>query len=38
VLLDTSYTAEEADQEQPPLAQLRADLIAEYPPVGPIFA
>jgi 5-methylthioadenosine/S-adenosylhomocysteine deaminase len=38
VLLDTSYTAEEADQEQPPLAQLRADLTAEYPPVGPIFA
>jgi 5-methylthioadenosine/S-adenosylhomocysteine deaminase len=38
VLLDTSYTAEEADQGQPPLAQLRADLIAEYPPVGPIFA
>ena len=38
VLLDTSYTAEEADQGQPPLAQLRADLVAEYPPVGPIFA
>jgi 5-methylthioadenosine/S-adenosylhomocysteine deaminase len=38
VLLDTTYTAEAADQEQPPLAQLRADLTAEYPPVGPIFA
>jgi 5-methylthioadenosine/S-adenosylhomocysteine deaminase len=38
VLLDSSYAAEEADEEQPPLAQLRADLINEYPPVGPIFA
>jgi 5-methylthioadenosine/S-adenosylhomocysteine deaminase len=38
VLLDTSYTAEASDEQEPPLAQLRADLIKEYPPVGPIFA
>jgi 5-methylthioadenosine/S-adenosylhomocysteine deaminase len=38
MLLDTSYTAEPSDEEQPPLATLRADLITEYPPVGPIFA
>jgi hypothetical protein len=38
VLLDSCYTADEADEEQPPLAQLRAALINEYPPVGAIFA
>ena len=37
VLLDTSHTVE-GSEEEPPLAQLRADLIGEYPPVGPIFA
>lgn len=37
--LDASYTAGEAPkQEVPKLSQLRADLIKEYPPVGPIFA
>lgn len=38
MLLDTSYTAAEADEEQPRLSELRAALIDEYPQVGPIFA
>ncbi len=35
MLLDTSYAAAEADEEQPRLSELRAALIAEYPQVGP---
>jgi cytosine/adenosine deaminase-related metal-dependent hydrolase len=38
MLLDTSYTARPGAEEPPRLSQLRADLIKEYPPVGPIFA
>jgi hypothetical protein len=38
MLLDTGYSAAEADEEQPRLSELRAALIAEYPQVGPIFA
>jgi 5-methylthioadenosine/S-adenosylhomocysteine deaminase len=38
MLLDASYSAGEAAGEAPKLAKLRADLIKEYPPVGPIFA
>jgi cytosine/adenosine deaminase-related metal-dependent hydrolase len=38
MLLDTSYTAGEAGEEQPRLSELRAALIDEYPEVGPIFA
>jgi 5-methylthioadenosine/S-adenosylhomocysteine deaminase len=39
MLLDTSYRAGEQDSEAPPqLSALRAALIEEYPPVGPIFA
>jgi 5-methylthioadenosine/S-adenosylhomocysteine deaminase len=37
MLLDTSYAAT-AEEEQPRLSELRAALIAEYPPVGPILA
>jgi hypothetical protein len=36
--LDTSYTAGELGEQQPKLERLRADLIAAYPQVGPIFA
>ena len=38
MLLDTSYTAAPATEEQPSLALLREQLIAAYPQVGPIFA
>jgi 5-methylthioadenosine/S-adenosylhomocysteine deaminase len=38
MLLDTSYAAQPAGGEPVRLAQLRADLIEHYPPVGPIFA
>jgi 5-methylthioadenosine/S-adenosylhomocysteine deaminase len=39
MLLDTNYQAGESGSEPPPqLAELRAALIEEYPPVGPIFA
>jgi len=36
--LDSSYTVREPKGEQPKLEQLRGDLIAAYPQVGPIFA
>jgi 5-methylthioadenosine/S-adenosylhomocysteine deaminase len=36
--LDTSYRAQPDRATPPTLSQLRADLIAHYPPVGPIFA
>ncbi len=36
--LDASYTAVPTGPPPPTLAQLRADLIASYPQVGPIFA
>ena len=38
MLLDTSYRAHPSGPQPPTLAQLRADLIAHYPQVGPIFA
>jgi 5-methylthioadenosine/S-adenosylhomocysteine deaminase len=38
MLLDTSYTARPASEPPPRLATLRADLIREFPEVGPIFA
>jgi 5-methylthioadenosine/S-adenosylhomocysteine deaminase len=38
MLLDTSYAAKPAAGEPVRLAQLREDLIREYPQVGPIFA
>jgi 5-methylthioadenosine/S-adenosylhomocysteine deaminase len=38
MLLDTSYTAAPATEEQPPLELLREQLIAVYAQVGPIFA
>jgi hypothetical protein len=38
MLLDTSYAARPAAGEPVRLAQLREDLIREYPQVGPIFA
>ena len=38
MLVDTSYTAGEPRGAPPKLEQLRADLIAAYPQVGPIFA
>ncbi len=38
VLLDTSYRARPSDEAPPTLARLRADLVGEYPGVGPIFA
>ena len=38
MLLDTSYMAGDSGEQQPQLAQLRADLVKEYPPLGPIFA
>jgi 5-methylthioadenosine/S-adenosylhomocysteine deaminase len=38
MLLDTSYAARPATEAPPRLAQLRQDLIKEYPQVGPVFA
>jgi 5-methylthioadenosine/S-adenosylhomocysteine deaminase len=38
MLLDTSYQVRPSGVEPPRLATLRADLIKEYPQVGPIFA
>jgi 5-methylthioadenosine/S-adenosylhomocysteine deaminase len=38
MILDTSYAAAAAADEQPRLSELRSALIAEYPQVGPIFA
>jgi hypothetical protein len=38
MLLDTSYAASPGSSTAPKLAKLRADLIKEYPQVGPIFA
>ena len=38
MLLDTSYAARGSDESSRQLAKLRADLIKEYPQVGPIFA
>jgi cytosine/adenosine deaminase-related metal-dependent hydrolase len=38
MLLDTSYTAGAPDEQPPTLAKLRADLIGEFPEVGPVFA
>lgn len=38
MLLDTSYTARPGSEAPPRLARLRADLIKEYPQVGPVFA
>ncbi|MDP8993349.1 MAG: amidohydrolase, partial [Actinomycetota bacterium] len=38
MLLDTTYSATPAGGPPPTLAELRSALIAEYPPVGPIFA
>ena len=39
MLLDTARCSRPADgATAPTLARLRADLIAQYPPVGPIFA
>jgi 5-methylthioadenosine/S-adenosylhomocysteine deaminase len=38
MLLDTSYAVQPGTTGLPRLAELRADLIREYPQVGPIFA
>ena len=38
VLVDTSYSVKTPTTEPPRLAALRAELIARYPQVGPIFA
>ena len=38
MLLDTSYAVHPGADPPPTLAQLRAELIAKYPEVGPIFA
>ena len=38
VLVDTSYSVKTPATEPPRLADLRAELIARYPQVGPIFA
>jgi 5-methylthioadenosine/S-adenosylhomocysteine deaminase len=38
MLLDTSYAVSPGSSAAPKLAKLRADLIKEYPQVGPIFA
>ena len=38
MLLDTSHRAHPSGLQPPTLTQLRADLIAHYPQVGPIFA
>ena len=38
MLLDTAYTVGPPGETPPTLAELRAALIANYPPLGPIFA
>ena len=38
MLLDTSYQARPGTEAVPRLSKLRADLIGQYPQVGPIFA
>ena len=38
MLLDTTYQVTPGAEPSPRLAQLRADLIEQYPPVGPIWA
>jgi 5-methylthioadenosine/S-adenosylhomocysteine deaminase len=38
MLVDNSYRVRPGGEPPPTLAQLRADLIAQYPQVGPIFA
>ncbi len=38
MLLDTAYAVGPPGGTPPTLAELRAALIANYPPVGPIFA
>ena len=38
VLVDTSYSVNSPASPPPRLADLRAELIAQYPQVGPIFA
>jgi 5-methylthioadenosine/S-adenosylhomocysteine deaminase len=38
MLLDTSHMVNPNGEQAPTLAQLRADLVREYPQVGPIFA
>jgi cytosine/adenosine deaminase-related metal-dependent hydrolase len=38
MLLDTSYQARPGAEPPPKLSELRADLIEQYPQVGPIFA
>jgi hypothetical protein len=38
MLLDTRYRARPTGEAPPTLARLRADLVAEYPRVGPVFA
>ena len=38
MLLDTSYQAKPGAQAPPKLSKLRADLIKQYPQLGPIFA
>jgi hypothetical protein len=38
MLLDTGYQARPGPDRPPTLAQLRSDLIGQYPQVGPIFA
>ena len=38
MLLDTSYAVHPGPQAPSTLAQVRADLIAKYPQLGPIFA
>jgi hypothetical protein len=38
VLVDTSYSVRTPATAPPRLADLRAELIARYPQVGPIFA
>jgi hypothetical protein len=38
MLLDTSYQVNPGAEAAPKLSKLRADLIGQYPQVGPIFA
>ena len=38
MLVDTSYSVRTPASPPPRLAELRAELIARYPQVGPIFA
>jgi 5-methylthioadenosine/S-adenosylhomocysteine deaminase len=38
MLLDTSYVVQSLEAPRPRLSAIRADLIAKYPQVGPIFA